>query len=328
MLRYDWNLCARPCNQVQPAFDKSDVSQRYAFTAEPARLDRKRRTIDGEKPVRKDQETKIVRAFNAKILSTDSLLILISSIFFSVIYVYLAEPSRMASISRTDVALIILIYSLLHTFLALIAFARIAIFLSKKNLQIIVAAVVTCCLTNAIAILLRYLLLPFNTHGFADTSVMVASISITATLLTLPGWVFMAYRNRHHFIAALQNAGIAVKEGPAPSVFQDELQKLLPASKRGHLLLLKASGNYTEVITSAGSYMLRIGIGEAERSTTAKGLRVHKSYWVARDEILRLVYISGNPQIVTQSGESIPVSRSVVPALRAILSETGPAAAG
>lgn len=90
----------------------------------------------------------------------------------------------------------------------------------------------------------------------------------------------------------------------------------------------KASGNYTAVITSAGSYMLRIDIGEAERNIAARGLRVHKSYWVARDEILRLVNISGNPQIVTQSGESIPVSRSVVPALRAILSETGPAATG
>lgn len=78
-----------------------------------------------------------------------------------------------------------------------------------------------------------------------------------------------------------------------------------------------ADGNYTEVVTTSGTHLLRIGIGDAIKKTSGIGLRIHKSFWVSQDEIISIIYSSGNPQIMTQSGKMFPVSRSMVQAIRA-----------
>lgn len=269
--------------------------------------------------MKRDTLRNVTREFAAVLFTLPNIYILITAIFFGIVYVYVAEPARMTNLTSSNVAAIIFIYALSHTFFALVGLPYAAIAISGSERRLFLASALVCLLANGVAVVLRFVLVPFHARGGTETVHLVVSISITALILTLPGWLYFAYRNRHRLISILQNAGVAIHESADPSFFRDDLQKLLPVSKRGHLLHLKASGNYTQVMTTAGTHLLRIGIGEAERATSAKGLRVHKSYWVARDEIMRLVYVSGNPQIVTQSGETIPVSRSAVPALRSIL---------
>lgn len=271
--------------------------------------------------MKKINKNKAVKELNRVTSSLDTIYIVITAAFLGTIYAFMAKPVRLADMSSKSITEIIAIATAFHVIFAFTIFPHIILKLQKTVSNLYWSAAAACFLANISAIITRYLIFPYNTENLHETAYMAASILITFLLLSMPGWLFFTFRNQDRLVAALRRSGIAVQDMQDTASFLDDLQKLLPVSKRGHLLSLKASGNYTEVVTTVGSHMLRIGIGEAERKTKASGLRVHKSYWVARDEILRLIYTSGNPQIVTQSGKTLPVSRSAVPAIRAILAE-------
>ena len=62
------------------------------------------------------------------------------------------------------------------------------------------------------------------------------------------------------------------------------LQRLLPFDKRGKLVFLRASDHYVIVRTSKGEHELRMRFADAlERLGSARGLQVHRSFWVAQD---------------------------------------------
>ena len=80
---------------------------------------------------------------------------------------------------------------------------------------------------------------------------------------------------------------------------------------------MEAENQYTRVYTNEGSSLVTMTLGQAEAMTEpGAGLRVHRSHWVAFDQMWRIGYKNGNPRITTRSGESVPVSRSKVGAVR------------
>ena len=90
----------------------------------------------------------------------------------------------------------------------------------------------------------------------------------------------------------------------------------LPADHRAPLIALTATNHYTEVTTSAGTtrLLLRLSDAIAEAAPTP-GLRIHRSYWVATDQITA-VRREGPRAIVTLTdGRDYPVSRSHLSAL-------------
>ena len=86
------------------------------------------------------------------------------------------------------------------------------------------------------------------------------------------------------------------------------LQRMLPYDKRGKLIFLRASDHYVIVRTTKGEHELRMRFADAlERIGTARGLQVHRSFWVAQD-YLTTPRKEGRRMVMRVDGVIIPIS--------------------
>jgi hypothetical protein len=90
----------------------------------------------------------------------------------------------------------------------------------------------------------------------------------------------------------------------------------LPADHRAALIALTATNHYTEVTTSAGTtrLLLRLSDAIAEAAPTP-GLRIHRSHWVATDQITAARREGPRAIVTLTDGQEYPVSRSHLSAL-------------
>ena len=101
---------------------------------------------------------------------------------------------------------------------------------------------------------------------------------------------------------------------------QSPLLRSLPASKRGVILELTAADKHTEIRTEAGSHMVRIPLREAtDKLQSHHGALVHRSHWLAFQEMDALFYEGGNPRLRLINGEVRPVSRKAIPGIKTAL---------
>ncbi len=87
--------------------------------------------------------------------------------------------------------------------------------------------------------------------------------------------------------------------------------------KRGPLVALSVEDHYVRVRTTKGEAMILMRLGDAIREVgDTPGLTVHRSHWVALDQI-RAVTRKGDGAIVSlRHGPDVPVSRANLPKLR------------
>ena len=98
------------------------------------------------------------------------------------------------------------------------------------------------------------------------------------------------------------------------------LLERLPVELRGPLVRLSMQDHYVEVETVKGTTLILLRMSDAIKETEgATGLRIHRSHWVARDQITRVERRDGKVVVETKTGARLPVSRGYLPALR----ETG-----
>lgn len=91
----------------------------------------------------------------------------------------------------------------------------------------------------------------------------------------------------------------------------------LPIEKRGALVALSVADHYVHIRTTEGEEMLLLRLADAMGEVGATpGLQVHRSHWVATDQV-QAARREGDRAILTMTyGPEIPVSRRYVPALR------------
>lgn len=107
--------------------------------------------------------------------------------------------------------------------------------------------------------------------------------------------------------------------GPANvSPLEPRLLRRLPLAKRGALISLSVEDHYVTVVTSKGREMVLLrltdAIGEAE---PIKGLRIHRSHWVAQDAIRAVLRVEGRLEVETVLGDRLPVSRGYAAEVKA-----------
>jgi len=84
----------------------------------------------------------------------------------------------------------------------------------------------------------------------------------------------------------------------------------------GEVLCLRMEDHYVRVCTANGS---RLVAGPFERviaGMTAEGMRVHRSWWVARAAVTGVVADGRNLRLVLKGGLDAPISRASVAKLR------------
>lgn len=95
------------------------------------------------------------------------------------------------------------------------------------------------------------------------------------------------------------------------------LRRLKPEN-RGRLIRLSAGDHYTEVVTTGGKELLLIRFADALSELAGyDGLQVHRSHWVAADQVLDRTRDGGRIVLRMSDGSDIPVSRSCQAAFRA-----------
>jgi DNA-binding LytR/AlgR family response regulator len=83
------------------------------------------------------------------------------------------------------------------------------------------------------------------------------------------------------------------------------------------LIALQAEDHYIRVITDRGDDLVLYRFGDALAEVSAlQGLRVHRSYWIARDAIAAVEFAAKTYSVVLSNGRRVPVSRSYIALLR------------
>ncbi len=114
-------------------------------------------------------------------------------------------------------------------------------------------------------------------------------------------------------VASRRLAPFAATQAPAHTSLEP------PAILKGRrdLICLRMEDHYVRVYTPAGSELAHLSMRDAESSLGADlGLRVHRSWWVARAAVVETVSDGRNLRLRLTNGLEAPVSRGQVAALR------------
>ena len=96
----------------------------------------------------------------------------------------------------------------------------------------------------------------------------------------------------------------------------------LPADLGRDILWLQAQDHYVLARTMSGTALVRSSLTEAEEALGGRGLRVHRSWWVARTQMTRLLHAGGAAKLLLKNGDEIPVGRVFRKKVRRALSES------
>ncbi len=175
---------------------------------------------------------------------------------------------------------------------------------------------------------------PSLSRGLSIWAVMPLVSAVTASVITLQilcinGIIFGFFPDMRGglilfgnvFAASLVISSAAVLMAPAPSVQanagEPRILARLPFAKRGALISLSAVDHYVEVTTSAGSELVLMRLSDAIAETDpVKGLQIHRSHWIALDQIKTVERAKGKTTVVMSTGAALPVSRSNVAQLK------------
>lgn len=105
--------------------------------------------------------------------------------------------------------------------------------------------------------------------------------------------------------------GVGQPDVPAPAPAPDAvLQRRLPPDLRAPLVRLEAQDHYTKVVTTAGHTLLLMRLSDAvDEVGPAQGLQVHRSHWVAKDQIRKVGGSRAAPVLEMSDGAQVPISR-------------------
>lgn len=100
------------------------------------------------------------------------------------------------------------------------------------------------------------------------------------------------------------------------------LQARLPAHLRGAILCLQTEDHYIRIHTPYGSALVLMRMGDAVAAMGGMGMRVHRSWWVARDAVKSCTRNGRTLRIELANGLVVPVSQPYARAAREALGLT------
>ena len=105
---------------------------------------------------------------------------------------------------------------------------------------------------------------------------------------------------------------------PAEAEAESPFLRRIPAKLGTELLWLSAEDHYIRVTTPLGSDLILCRLSDAVAELgAAAGQQVHRSHWVARGAVKSTERKDGKTALLLTNGETVPVSQSYVPALKA-----------
>lgn len=178
---------------------------------------------------------------------------------------------------------------------------------------------------------------PFRRQALAvaAAAVLVAvpgtAIVFAAETLFRPGYVGLVRLPEIYFGVAIIGLVISsvvhvIRSRPAPQKQEEHAPAAapprfldrLPHGIGRDLVCLRMADHYVEAITTEGSDLVLMRFADAIAELEgADGMRVHRSYWVARAHVTGSTRENGRPALCLTGGHKVPVSRTYLPEVRA-----------
>ncbi len=134
--------------------------------------------------------------------------------------------------------------------------------------------------------------------------------------------IFLAYTTAIASMVSLLSNLISPIHDTNKTMLKDKKQQAaffsrLPQHLGKELISLEAHDHYVQVTTKNGKELVLMRLVDAEKElATHAGLRVHRSWWVAKSAIKNTRRANGKVTLILKNGQTIPVSRSYTQALR------------
>ncbi|MFK8032582.1 MAG: LytTR family DNA-binding domain-containing protein [Hyphomicrobiales bacterium] len=162
--------------------------------------------------------------------------------------------------------------------------------------------VISCCIGIAVTLVLSCINLIAFGYWYASWAAFFKQLGIV-TLIS--GVIEMASFALHG-----GNASVATK--PAA------LLERLSLDKRGVLVAVSAEDHYVSVTTTNGTELVLMRLSDALKEVgDTPGLQIHRSHWVALDQIKKVTRIDDRGEVTLSDGATRPISRGFMPAVRA-----------
>lgn len=111
-----------------------------------------------------------------------------------------------------------------------------------------------------------------------------------------------------------------VEQPDAPPEYPPDLLTRLPVPLRRDILALEADDHYVRVHTLHGSALILMRLADAAALIDPRlGLRVHRSWWVAKDAVRALERTPGRAIVRLVDDTEVPISRTYLSAARTVL---------
>ena len=110
------------------------------------------------------------------------------------------------------------------------------------------------------------------------------------------------------FYAFAERQIVATDQPPPPD--KPAWLDRLPDAIGRDLMLLQTQDHYLRAVTPKGETLIRAPLREADQELGPYGVRVHRSWWVARAWIGAYEYRGGAPVVVLRDGQTVPVGRA------------------
>lgn len=112
------------------------------------------------------------------------------------------------------------------------------------------------------------------------------------------------------------------EQPPSPPRYPpDFVSKLPPAMRRG-IIALEAEDHYVRVHTLHGSTLVLMRLADAVAMFDPRlGLRVHRSWWVARDGVRAIERTAGRAIARLVNDTEVPISRAHLPEARTLAAD-------
>ena len=137
-----------------------------------------------------------------------------------------------------------------------------------------------------------------------------------AMLMVLIAVVMYHVRGGRHLLEASPEARRNDPATPRNQGF-DRLLRRLPEDFGTDIVYIKSSDHYVEVHAPHRQHLLLMRFGDCVSELAgADGIKVHRSYWVARRHVEKLFRRDGKSWLLLSNGTSVPVSRTYLPDVR------------
>jgi hypothetical protein len=150
-------------------------------------------------------------------------------------------------------------------------------------------------------------------QGFAS---LLWKVLLVTLAIALPGYAWSVARSNRASDAMDRAIDAALDE--ISSEDSGGFERRRPKTLNGRLLFLEMEDHYLRIHTTEGSDVILCRMEDAAHELGQRGLRVHRSYWVATDAVAGARRDGQSWRLRLVDGREVPVGRTYKPAVRAV----------